>query len=497
MSAITNATLDEVENQFLEVLVDKFELCREGQGIRLRVQFNGSNKAVWNHAGIDRVRESISSFCERSVLLQGKLDDFLVHARGQSLSVSEPGFPFRFASGGVLPVVRMGDRDYFCLFYRDIRPIGWNIANGGCLTRAELCSPFRACERELAEELIVLDHDKRTRFVFRAEAEKSPDWLAASDAAAIWKSCLGIEVGAYAEHLAPVKWLDGHDRVDIESERGAISRIERCILNINAIDFGIEVDRIAKLNIDEQCTILDGEIGHGVPVNQIVGLFEVSRVSGMMATGQDSFVPDIMFWSGQRVDIGTSFQEVLQDQYFKQARFESERGKTTIRQHRDSPKTMDLCPVTRRVIARFISSDTGAADDLSTDVFISYPSEDEIFANVVFEECVRGGKLPFLSSKSIRESNFGAAIDDALDRASHMVVVVSDHQRALKDYVAYEWRSFHHDMLSHRKPGAKLIPFVTGFKLGQLPRRLREQNSVVFEPARIEASCRQLLAMLT
>jgi hypothetical protein len=47
------------------------------------------------------------------------------------LHFKDPLFPFRYASGGVLPILRIGRKEFFCFFYRDIDPVGWNIANGG------------------------------------------------------------------------------------------------------------------------------------------------------------------------------------------------------------------------------------------------------------------------------------------------------------------------------------------------------------------------------
>ena len=53
------------------------------------------------------------------------------------LTHDDPAFPFRFGNGGTLPVVRLADRDYYSLFYREVAPIGWNIANGGAESAAE------------------------------------------------------------------------------------------------------------------------------------------------------------------------------------------------------------------------------------------------------------------------------------------------------------------------------------------------------------------------
>lgn len=45
----------------------------------------------------------------------------------------------------------------YCLFFRGIHPIGWNIANGGCNNLEELLNPSTTIMRELREELIIIN----------------------------------------------------------------------------------------------------------------------------------------------------------------------------------------------------------------------------------------------------------------------------------------------------------------------------------------------------
>jgi len=62
-------------------------------------------------------------------------------------------------------VIRCNDRDYYCLFYREIAPVGWNIANGGAESVAELLDPLATIERELREELIIVEPAAGHRYV--------------------------------------------------------------------------------------------------------------------------------------------------------------------------------------------------------------------------------------------------------------------------------------------------------------------------------------------
>lgn len=474
--------LDESEALFIEVLLDRFVLTRRGPGVRLDVEFDGRTPAVWNRSGVRHARRAISGFKPRSAALQAKLDDFLLHRSGRRMVVEEPGFPFRYASGGTLPVIRAAGHDYYCLFYRDIAPVGWNIANGGCSSRSELRYPIMAAERELREEVVILDRRNRRRYVFAGDVGKPSDLPEFASARQVWSDRLALEIDKFRECQIPLKWLAGPDQVCVKLRGSPITNVDGCFLNINALDFGIEIDRIAKLSIDEDAVIIDGELAGDEPINQIVGLFEVTRLNRELAVGTRRCTPDRCFWDGHEFQ-PSHFEQVLNQGYFRQSRF---RGATeSRREYRLAREKLDLCPVTRRIIARYIGLGNQVQPiDRNVGVFISHPSEDARAAKCVYEWCANRGLDPFLSEESINQSNFGAAIDNALDCARHMIVVAGQPERLLKQWVQFEWRRFQGDILNGRKPHAQLIPFISGFEPRDLPGALREHNAVVFHPNR-------------
>jgi len=65
--------------------------------------------------------------------------------------------PYRWASGGTLPIVRWRGSWWCALFWRDIPPVGWNIANGASETKDEYKNLDQLIARETREELVVLD----------------------------------------------------------------------------------------------------------------------------------------------------------------------------------------------------------------------------------------------------------------------------------------------------------------------------------------------------
>lgn len=64
--------------------------------------------------------------------------------------------PWRWASGGILPVVRYRGQSWVALFFRDIPPIGWNVANGASESLEETTQLDRVCGGEFSEEMTLL-----------------------------------------------------------------------------------------------------------------------------------------------------------------------------------------------------------------------------------------------------------------------------------------------------------------------------------------------------
>ncbi len=126
--------LDRVENHFLQVLLSRFDLRRREPGFELQLEFNGKTPAIWSSKGKRHVQTRIiESFNRKSSDYQRQLDAVLIQKTASRLCHDDPGFLFRYGSGGTLPVIRMDGKEYYCLFYREVFPIGWNIANGGNL----------------------------------------------------------------------------------------------------------------------------------------------------------------------------------------------------------------------------------------------------------------------------------------------------------------------------------------------------------------------------
>ena len=147
--------LHQADTHLLQVLVHDIELARRGSGVHLRLNFTRHSRAIRRRDDRAKVRRHISD--ERKRVYQQKIDAVFEGEAGRVFRSSDPDFPFRHANGGVLPIVNLANESYYCLFYRETDPIGWNIANGGSDNSDELIDPQQIFLRELREEHALSD----------------------------------------------------------------------------------------------------------------------------------------------------------------------------------------------------------------------------------------------------------------------------------------------------------------------------------------------------
>jgi hypothetical protein len=290
------------ENDFLQVLLTRFRLRRAGAGVRLELEFTADTPAISSRRAKRHLHDAIPDFDAKSALYQRELDAVLIHRTRDSFDFADDDFPFRYASGGTLPIFGRGGTEYYAFFYRDLHPIGWNIANGGSDSRAEMLHPLAIVKRELKEELMVLDPVRKVRYVFPWDAGEAQD------------------------HALPVEWSDGPDTISIRIDGREPCEVAGCFVNVNATDFGIEVDRIVRIELQKDAVLLDGEIVDGYALDRPIGLFEVGGFDAELRRGAREFLPALFFHSG-REHPGAELPSRIQGR-------------------------CDLCPVTRSLVMR-------------------------------------------------------------------------------------------------------------------------------------------------
>ena len=126
--------LDLAANEFLEVLVDEFKLTRKSDGgTKMAVEFDNDTRAIWNRRGKDDIRKRVMpDFGVQWPLIAKALENYFFGSdRQPEYSFRDAMFPFRYCSGGALPMITVDGEEYYRLHWRDIHPVGWNITNGG------------------------------------------------------------------------------------------------------------------------------------------------------------------------------------------------------------------------------------------------------------------------------------------------------------------------------------------------------------------------------
>ncbi len=126
------------------------------------------------------------------------------------------------------------------------------------------------------------------------------------------------------------------------------------------------------------------------------------------------------------------------------------------------------------------------------DIFISYKAtdgngnstEDAKIAKRLYLELTNMGLKVFYSAESLEKigkSQYKDEIDNALDQAKVMIVVLTNPDYAETQWVKYEWDSFYNDYLSGIKPEANLFTLVKNINVASLPRTLRNMQSFNYE----------------
>ena len=352
------------EDRFLQVLLSQFSLHRRSKtsGAELCLRFDDSTPAIWNAQGKTYLRSRLDE--GKRGRYQKKLDDFLLRGRRASYRFRDANFFFRYGSAGTLPVITFGGdkRRYYCLFYRDVYPIGWNIANGGCDNRAELLDPEIAMQRELREELLIADFRNHVRYVFAGDEKLTADHPAHSVALKLWQEHGVRDLKKVRTRKVRVDIQRGPDSISIQVGGAKPVRRDGFYLNINGEDFGIEVDRVARIRLPRSVTFFDGELEGSCLVNAPVGLFEVEAFHRKLAGGGESgepsgFRPDFFFFNARRYD-GRDIDRVLKTFKRHVRKFRTDKEMEDFETSIAEGAQYGLCPVTARIVERHLQSQT-------------------------------------------------------------------------------------------------------------------------------------------
>ncbi len=497
--------LDLAETQFLEVLLSNFKLSREtgSRGVRLEVAFDGATPAVWNRLGRAEVKNRMANHAERvSADYHRELRSVLVDGTSDAFEPADKDFPWRWASAGVLPIITVDSKEYYCLIYRDIFPIGWNIANGACDTRYELANPFHTMERELGEELVVVHTQSKTRYVLRGQ-DHALDRVEFEQFRRIWREQFPeVDLASYHAAELPLVLERGPDRVVVHSApRGhelLANEIADCFVNINVSDFGIEVDWIARIVLTKDMVICDGEISAGRALNRPVGLFDTSAFNAALSRGDAVFRPDKFFWAGQQFD-GTHFEHFFDNTLIPCIHEQRRTEPSAVRDFDNQRNRLGLCPVTDTIIRRYShllensSSDFDAPLSRPYDAFIAYSGTDTELARNVFGLVEGLGLRAFFAPAREDNTPFNVKIYRALFSARFLLGVATSASAFQRKWFEFEAAAFHMLMMSEPNTRRRMVPIVGGIEPYLLPPPWNIYPRIDFTETRFDAAFRERL----
>jgi len=145
------------------LLFNDISLQREKNKISLSINLKDQEYGIYNNAGKNFLEykfldneNQYNKIKEKNLeinnFMNGKLD---------YLTIDLCDTPLRWASGGVLPIIKKDNKYWFLFSFRGISPVGWNLANGASESTEEYINLHHLTLREFCEEIIVLNREPR------------------------------------------------------------------------------------------------------------------------------------------------------------------------------------------------------------------------------------------------------------------------------------------------------------------------------------------------
>jgi hypothetical protein len=222
--------------------------------------------------------------------LDQRILDFMRGRRREgALEIRTSELPLRWASGGVLSIVRCGTQEWVPLFLRDIPPYGWNVSlgateryfgEGGVEIEDEdyswdyeLCWPWKFIVREFLEETLVLRQQPQLggrcvwqHFEFPPHVQIKVGQQQAQEFAEnhlnLRRDQDGILIQAHQRGLPVVIRDDTSTNVEIvgSGAGGSPSGAWDVLVAINPLELGIEIIKVLEYTLTSSQCLLDGEV---------------------------------------------------------------------------------------------------------------------------------------------------------------------------------------------------------------------------------------------
>ncbi len=261
-----------------EILKRPVLLSRNADGIHVSIDRNDVSDAVYTTAGKNLLCRSVLTGprLDEATRLDHEIHRFMMGGSETStLEISTERFPLRWASGGVLPVVQWQGVTWSPFFFRDIPPVGWNIAAGSSDSDDELRRPLSFGLREFIEETIVLSRPPKPGVeisvkTFPGLLEDNPAQLKTALSSVnrhleIRSREDGLTLlpfsmdGVEPERQIKARFAPTRTRLSVKSGDGE-EELANLLVCFNLLELGIEVMSVIHYDLDENEYLLDGEM---------------------------------------------------------------------------------------------------------------------------------------------------------------------------------------------------------------------------------------------
>jgi len=273
--------------------------------------------------------------------------------------------------------------------------------------------------------------------------------------------------------------------------------ISGCFLNINPEDFGIEIDKVAKIAVSGDVGLCDGEHTGNFVLNRLVGLFKVAKLDSEVAPDKKRYIPDRFFYNAKGLS-GESSLNICLDKMMERLEKVQVRSAKEIASFRECQKDgleYDLCPVTRQILKLYAPKKSGPGQegkDHEVNVFISYGGDDEGIAKEV-NDFLEPTCDTFFFMEHNYSDTLSSTIDRALKSAECLILVGTKLSNINRDRCAYEWKRFVQDIKNDFKPGSTVILFLEKeVDLRDLPPEIRDYRCVPFRLASLDLDLQNL-----
>ena len=255
-------------NNELEIVIDRNDTTH------VVISNRGKNKLCSDY--VNNKDELINLDIHFHNLLSGKTK---INNKDKPIKIPLKTLPLRWCSGGILSIVHFKDRYWVPLFFRDIKPDGWNLSLGASERRgedlsnyweSELMDPWKLIIREFLEETLILaghpepgynKHYRRFNFE-NMETEIPERWATAFSEKhlKLRRKYDDLRLNYYNEDDIHVRVKSGiYTKLTIE-KNGRHRTLHDVIVSFNLLELGIEVIKVIEYSLDNKNYMLDGEI---------------------------------------------------------------------------------------------------------------------------------------------------------------------------------------------------------------------------------------------